>query len=278
MRKGLLTILILFLSVVLIACGSEGDSKWGELQEEGELVVGTSGTLFPTSYYPEGSDELTGYDVEIMREVAKRLDLELSFEEYGVDGLFSSIESGRVDMVINDMEITNSRQENYTFSEPYKYSYSTMIVREDDLSGIESLEDIEGKKHGGGATTVFAQIAEHFGAEIKSYGNVANDIYLRDVANGRTDLVINDYYLQSLALKALPEIEVQLHPDLQFHPTNSGIVMPGDADELKEKVDEVLNEMREDGTLTELSKEFFGGQDASKEPEKEVEEIEGLDL
>ncbi|WP_173917295.1 transporter substrate-binding domain-containing protein [Halobacillus sp. Marseille-Q1614] len=289
MRKGILTILILLFSVVLIACGTEGSeesnessesssSKWDEIKEDGKLVVGTSGTLYPASFYPEGSNELTGYDVEVMKEIANRLDLELSFEEYGVDGLLSAIESGRVDMVINDMEITESRKESFNFSEPYKYSYSTMIVREDDLSGIETLEDIEGKRHGGGATTVFAQIAEHYGAEIVSYGNVANDVYLRDVENGNTDLIINDYYLQTLALKALPDIDVTLHPDLKFHPTESAIVMPNGEEELKTKIDETLQKMRKDGTLTELSKEFFGGKDASVEPEEEVKEIEGLDL
>ncbi|ASF38373.1 amino acid ABC transporter substrate-binding protein [Halobacillus halophilus] len=295
MRKGLLTILMLTLSVLLAACGSSGNEnsessednnssqeasgeKWSEIKEEGKMVVGTAGTLFPASYYPEGSDELTGYDIEIMREVAKRLDLELSFKEYGVDALLSSINSGRVDMVINDFQPTEDRKEKFAFSEPYKYSYSTMVVRESDLSGIETLDDLEGKLHGGGATTVYSDIAKHFGAETKSYGNVANDVYLRDVANGRTDFIINDYYLQTLALKALPEIEVQLHPDLQFHPTTSAIVMPKDAQTLKEKVDATLQEMREDGTLTEISKEFFGGKDASKKPEKDVRELEGIDL
>ncbi|SFK21601.1 cystine transport system substrate-binding protein [Halobacillus dabanensis] len=293
MRKGFILMFMLVLSLFLAACGSsdEGesssnsdggeeasDSKWSEIQEEGEIVVGTSGTLFPASYYPEDSDEMTGYDVEIMREVADRLGLELKFEEYGVDGLLSAINSGRIDAVINDMEVTKDRQEQFSFSDPYKYSYSTMIVRESDLSGIETLEDLEGKTHGGGATTVFSQIAEHFGAETKTYGNVTNDVYLRDVENGNTDFIINDYYLQSLALKALTDIEVKLHPDLKFHPTNSAIVMPKEATKMTEEINAVLQEMRDDGTLTELSKEFFGGKDASKEPEADIREIEGLDL
>ncbi|MBA2176447.1 transporter substrate-binding domain-containing protein [Halobacillus locisalis] len=296
MRKGLLFILMITLSVLLAACGSSEDqtesaddsntnaeeetkdTKWNELQDEGEIVVGTSGTLFPASYYPEGSDELTGYDVELMREVADRIGLDLKFEEYGVDGLLAAINSGRIDAVINDFQVTKEREEQFAFSDPYKYSYSTMIVRESDLSGIESLEDLEGKKHGGGATTVFSQIAEHFGATTKTYGNVTNDVYLRDVENGRTDFIINDYYLQSLALKALPDIEVQLHPDLQFHPTSSSIVMPKDATKLQEEINATLQEMHEDGTLTKISEEFFGGKDASKKPEQEIREIEGLDL
>ncbi|WP_085505490.1 transporter substrate-binding domain-containing protein [Thalassobacillus devorans] len=280
-NKALFFILMILSVFALAACGSSDQTgeKWSEIEEQGEVVVGTSGTLYPASFYPEGSDEeLTGYDVEIMREIGDRLGLEVKFEEYGVDGLLSAIKSGRIDMAINDMEVTEERKKEFAFSDPYKYSYSTMIVREDDLSGIEKLEDLDGKVAGGGATTVFAEISRHFGAEVKTYGNVTNDVYLRDVENGRTDLIINDYYLQSLALKALPDIAVTLHPDLKFHPTNSAIVMPKDAGTLQQKVNETLNEMREDRTLTEISKEFFGGKDASKKPDEDIREIEGLGL
>ncbi|GAA0493100.1 transporter substrate-binding domain-containing protein [Salinibacillus aidingensis] len=291
MKRKILAVTFFIGLLILTACGntegesnggeeekSEPSNKWEEIQEAGEIVVGTSGTLYPASYYPEDSDKITGYDVEIVKEMAKRLDLNVSFEIMGIDSMLSSVDSGRIDLVANDIEITDERQKNFAFSEPYKYSYATMIVREDDLSGIQTLEDLEGKIAGGGATTVFSQIAKHFGAEIKTYTNVTNDVYLRDVENGRTDLVMNDYYLQSLALEALPEIDVTLHPDLRFHPSEQALVMQKDAEVFHEKINQVLTEMREDGTLKELSEQFFGGKDASTPPDKEIKEIEGLDL
>nr|WP_226035369.1 transporter substrate-binding domain-containing protein [Aquibacillus saliphilus] len=278
--KGFTILFVLIL--VLAACGSKEEDvsseQWDEIQEANQIVVGTSGTLYPASFYPEGSEELTGYDIEIIREIGNRLDLDISFEAMGVDTMLSSLTNGRVDLIINDMEVTEERKEQFSFSEPYKYSYTTMIVRAEDHSGIESLEDLEGKEAGGGATTVFSQIAEHYGAEIVTYGNATNDTYLRDVDNGRTDTVINDYYLQSLALEAFTEFDIVLHPDLKFHPTEQAIVMPKGSEMLTEKINETLAEMREDGTLTEISKQFFGGKDASKLPEEEIVEIEGLDL
>jgi L-cystine transport system substrate-binding protein len=277
-KKVLFFISMILFSLIITACGSSEESLWDKVSDNGEIVVGTSGTLFPASYYPEDSDELTGYDVEVMREIGKRLDLDITFKEIGIDGLFTAINSGRVDIAINDLEITDERKESYAFTKPYKYSYTTMIVREDDLSGIHSLEDLEGKKAGGGATTVFSKIAEHFGAEVVTYGNVTNDVYLRDVENGRTDTVINDYYLQSFALTVFPDLKITIHPDLKFHPTEQAIALPKDATTLKEKIDEALQEMREDGTLTEISKQFFGGKDASVLPEEEIIEIDGLDL
>ncbi|MCT2534435.1 transporter substrate-binding domain-containing protein [Aquibacillus koreensis] len=299
-NKGLFFTIFISLMLLLAACGTSdteqntqedtdqnsqqaddnetASTHWNEIEEAGEIVVGTSGTLYPASFYPEESEELTGYDIEIIKEVANRLGLEIKYETMAVDGMLASLNNGRVDLVINDMEITEERKKQFSFSDPYKYSYTTMIVRAEDHSGIETLEDLDGKKAGGGATTVFSQIAEHYGAEVVTYGNATNDTYLRDVDNGRTDTVINDYYLQSLALKAFPEFDIVLHPDLKFHPTEQAIVMPLESNVLNEKINETLAEMREDGTLTELSEQFFGGKDASKQPEEDIVEIEGLDL
>src|SRR5699024_8014353 len=198
---------ILLLAVVLNACGNPEagetkandasdkntvDDRWTEIKESGELVVGTSGTLIAASFYDgeeETDDQLTGYDVEVMREVSDRLDLDIEFEIMGIDSILPAIKSGRIDVAANDIEVTDKRKEEFNFSEPYKYSYTVMAVRSADNSGIESLEDLEGKKYGGGATTIFGQIAEHYGAEIVTYGNAPNEAYLRDVHNGRTDTV-----------------------------------------------------------------------------------------
>src|SRR5699024_8824647 len=232
---------------------------WEKVNEAGKLVVGTSGTLIAASFYDgeeETDDQLTGYDVEVMREVSDRLDLDIEFEIMGIDSILPAIKSGRIDVAANDIEVTDKRKEEFNFSEPYKYSYTVMAVRSADNSGIESLEDLEGKKYGGGATTIFGQIAEHYGAEIVTYGNAPNEAYLRDVHNGRTDTVINDYYLTKFGVGAFPEFDIHIHPDLKFHPTEQAVIMPKDADVLTEKINEALAEMRDDGTLTELAERF----------------------
>jgi L-cystine transport system substrate-binding protein len=255
---------------VLTACGNnteEETSGWEEIQEEGVLTIATSGTLFPTSFHDEETDELTGFEVEIAREAAERLDLEVEFSEMGFDGMLTSINNGQVDLAVNDIDVNPQREEDFLFTEPYKFSYGSMVVREDDLSGIETLGDLEGKRAGGAATTIYMQISEHYGAEGVTYENVTNDTYLRDVENGRTDTVLNDYYLQTMAVEALPEIDVTVHPELFYHPNNQAMIMSQENTELRDNLDEVLNEMHEDGTIRELSEQFFAGQDVSEEPD-----------
>lgn len=255
--------------LLLTACGNntEEASGWEEIEEEGVVTVATSGTLYPTSYHEEDTNELTGFEVEVAREAVDRLDLEIEFSEMGFDGMLTSIHNGQVDFAVNDIDVNADREEDFLFTDPYKFSYGSMVVREDDLSGIETLDDLEGKRAGGAATTIYMQISEHYGAEGVVYENVTNDVYLRDVERGETDMVLNDYYLQSLAVEALPEIDVTIHPDIFYHPNNQAMIMSQDNTELRDRLNEVIEEMLEDGTITELSEEFFGGQDVSEEPD-----------
>lgn len=256
---------------LLSACGNEEDtateeekSAWDEIQEEGSLTVATSGTLFPTSYRSEGSDELTGFEVEVVREIGERLELEIEFTELGFDEMLTSVQTGQVDLASNDIEITEDREENFIFSTPFKYSYGTAIVRSGDLSGIETLEDLEGKKAAGASTSVYMQMAREYGAEEVVYDNATNETYLRDVAIGRTDVILNDYYLQTLALAAFPELEITIHPDLKYSPSEVGVVMNKDNSELADNVNRVIEEMLEDGTIAEISAEFFNGADVTQ--------------
>lgn len=268
-RRSTFLAAALVLTSLLSACGDgdtgETQTAWDEIQEEGVLTVATSGTLYPTSFRAEDTDELTGFEVEVVKEIAARLELEVEFTELGFDEMLTTVRTGQVDLAANDIEITEDRQDSFTFSTPFKYSYGTAIVRADDLSGIGSLEDLEGKKAAGASTSVYMQLAREYGAEEVVYDNATNETYLRDVSIGRTDVILNDYYLQTLALAAFPDLNITIHPDIQYSPSQVGVVMNQDNDELAENVNRVIEEMLEDGTIAEISAEFFNGADVTEE-------------
>ena len=153
-RKPIWVLLVVSaLMLVMSACNQSGssqsgESKWDQIQKKGKIVVATSGTLYPTSYHDtsNGKDQLTGYEVEVVKEAFKRLDVKVEFKEMGYDGMLSAINSGQVDAAANDIDITDDRKDKFAFSTPYKYSYGTAIVRKDDLSGIKTLKDLKGKR------------------------------------------------------------------------------------------------------------------------------------
>lgn len=257
--------------LILAACSgkNEADSKdtgWEQIKDKGKIVVATSGTLYPTSYHDtdSGSDKLTGYEVEVVREAAKRLGLKVEFKEMGIDGMLTAVNSGQVDAAANDIDVTKDREKKFAFSTPYKYSYGTAIVRKDDLSGIKTLKDLKGKKAAGAATTVYMEVARKYGAKEVIYDNATNEQYLKDVANGRTDVILNDYYLQTLALAAFPDLNITIHPDIKYMPNKQALVMKKSNEALQKKMNEALKEMSKDGSLTKLSKQFFNKADVSK--------------
>ncbi|MGQ5208554.1 transporter substrate-binding domain-containing protein [Bacillus subtilis] len=267
--------------LILAACSgkNEADSKdtgWEKIKDKGKIVVATSGTLYPTSYHDtdSGSDKLTGYEVEVVREAAKRLGLKVEFKEMGIDGMLTAVNSGQVDAAANDIDVTKDREKKFAFSTPYKYSYGTAIVRKDDLSGIKTLKDLKGKKAAGAATTVYMEVARKYGAKEVIYDNATNEQYLKDVANGRTDVILNDYYLQTLALAAFPDLNITIHPDIKYMPNKQALVMKKSNEALQKKMNEALKEMSKDGSLTKLSKKFFNKADVSKKIDADVQDVD----
>lgn len=230
--KAVIFSLTMAFFLILAACSGKDeagskDSGWKQIKEKGKIVVATSGTLYPTSYHDtdSGKDQLTGYEVEVVREAAKRLGLKVEFKEMGIDGMLTAVNSGQVDAAANDIDVTKDREKKFAFSSPYKYSYGTAIVRKDDLSGIKTLKDLKGKKAAGAATTVYMDVARKYGAQEVIYDNATNEQYLKDVANGRTDVILNDYYLQTLALAAFPDLNITIHPDIKYMPNKQALVM-----------------------------------------------------
>ncbi|GMG63859.1 transporter substrate-binding domain-containing protein [Tetragenococcus halophilus] len=279
MKKNFI-VLLLLLGGVLTACtnneenSAEEDNSWQNVEEEGQLTVATSGTLYPSSFYND-DNELVGYDVDVAKEVADRLDVDIEFEEYNVDGQISSLQNENTDFAANDFSLNSDREENFLLSSPIKYSFASLIVREDDDSGIHSLEDLEGKKAAGEPNTSYMRAAEQYGAELVTYDNATNEQYLTDVANGRTDTVVNDYYLQKMTTEALPDVPVKILDDVYFNLDHNGFLFEKEHEALHEKVNEVLAEMKDDGTLKEISEEYFDA-DVSEKPD--VENIEQVDV
>ncbi|CQR24199.1 amino acid ABC transporter periplasmic protein [Streptococcus varani] len=278
MLKKVLASALVLSSLVLAACSSTASNssentvtEWNRVKEAGILKVATPATLFPTSYYNEDK-ELVGYEIDMMNEIGKRLDLKIEYQEIGVAEALTSVDSGKVDVSVNNLTPTPERLEKYNMSESYKYSVSGMIVREDGSSNItaEDLSDWKGKKAGGGAGTTFMRIAEKLGAEPVIYDNVTNDVYLRDVSTGRTDFIPNDYYTQVIAVKVItekfPDIKVKMG-NVQYNPTESAIVMSKKDDSLKNELDKVIKEMKEDGSLKAISEKYYAGQDLTKPAE-----------
>ncbi|MFS0861182.1 amino acid ABC transporter substrate-binding protein [Fredinandcohnia sp. 179-A 10B2 NHS] len=265
--KKLWAIMILLL-VVLAACGTndekntggneannneESASLYDEIREKGVLTVGTEGTYAPFTFHNE-EDKLTGYDVEVIREVAKRLDLEVEFQETQWDSMFAGLNSKRFDLIANQVGINEDRLANYDFSEPYTYS-SAVIVVPTDNDVIKSFEDLKGKKSAQSLTSNYGAIAEENGAELVGVEGLAQAIEL--IKQGRAEVTVNDKLAVLDYVKQQGDESIKIAAESDDRSEMAFTLNKGN-EELVEAINEQLAAMREDGTLEKISQEWFG--------------------
>lgn len=263
MKRMIAVVLAVFMlaSVLTMAVSAKGsDDLLKTIQERGTIIVGLEGDWAPWSYVDE-NDELTGYDVEVAKAIADKLGMEIQIVPGEWDGLFAGMDAGRYDMVVNGVEVTEERADKYDFSTPYAYIRTALIVKGDNDS-IKTFEDLKGKKTANSIASTYMNLAESYGATC--YGVSTLDETLTMVLQGRVDATLN-------AIVSFTDYMAQ-HPDsnLKVVATTedaSNVAIPmrkGDETaSLREAVNKAIDELREDGTLSELSTRFFG-EDISK--------------
>lgn len=218
-----------------------------------KMRVGFEGT-YPPFNFLDDKDEFQGFDVDISKEIAKRLDVEVEFIATKWDGLIGGLKADKFDIIIGQMTVTDERKKSVDFTDPYIVTGSVLVTRE-DTDDITELEDLKGKKVGVGGGTTFEEVANSVeGADVKLYKTVAD--YIQDLTNKRLDVIINDQLLISYNIKE-NNLPIKISSEIVSKEENGMAINKGN-DEFVEKVNQALKDMREDGTYKEIYKEWFG--------------------
>ena len=238
-----------------IGTGESADDLLAQIKERGNIVVAMEGTWAPWTYHDDNND-LVGYDVEVAQNIAEKLGVEVEFVEGEWDGLLAGLETGRYDIMVNGVGVTKERAEKYNFSTPYAYNKTAVIVR-GDYDEISSMEDLKGKRTANTITSTYASQAEAYGATVTGVDDLNQTIELllskRIDATLNAEVVFNDYK------KEHPDsnIKIATYSD-QVEEIAIPIRKGDDTVTLLEAVNDALDEMANDGTLTELSEKYFG--------------------
>ena len=242
------------------AAGSAAD-QLAAIQASGKLIVALEGAWQPWSYHDE-SDTLVGYDVEVSRAIAEKLGVEPEYVESDWDSLFAGLDAGRYDMVCNGVEVTEERAKTYAFTTPYGYIHTALAVRKDNTD-ITSFEDLKGKTTANSLASTYMELAESYGATVQGIDTLEETIQL--LTAGRIDATLNADVSFYDYLNVHPDADFKL---VAFTEEASHVAIPlrkGDETAtLLEAINNAIEELRADGTLSELGEKYFG-QDISSE-------------
>ncbi len=218
---------------------AEAPEAEAEASEGGTLVMGTNAEFPPYEFY-EGQ-EVVGIDAEMAAAVAEKLGMELKIEDMAFDSIIPALSSGKVDIGVAGMTVTEDRLKNVSFTDTYATATQAIIVRED--SEITGADDLDGKKIGvQQGTTGDLFVSDITEPERFNKGMEA----VMALSQSKLDAVVID---NEPAKVFVSEVEGLKILDEAFAEEEYAIAVAKDNTELVEKINTALAELKEDGTL-----------------------------
>ncbi len=252
-----LILLVMMAGALLAGCGG-ADSKQPAAQAKSKIVIGLDDS-FPPMGFRDDKNTIVGFDVDMAKEAAKRLGMEVEFKPIDWSGKEMELNGKRVDALWNGMNITEERKKNVLFSDPYMQSRQLIFVMTG--STIKGAADLAGKvvgvqeaSIGDVNVTKDAQLK----ASLKDFKKYPDCISaFMDLKAGRLDAVVTDEILGRYYMSKEPgqyvAIEAPIGPIGEY-----GVGFRKDDQQLRDKVQAILNEMKKDGTSANISTKWFG--------------------
>lgn len=252
-------------ALLLAGCGNAGaaeDDQAVANPDAETIIVGTGNAYQPFVYLDE-NEELQGYDIEVLRAVDEKLD-QYNFEYESMDfkNILTSLSADKVQLAAHNYAYNDERGAKYLYGEEAYNNYAHHIVADESTGQVyQSLDDLKGKKVFASPASEVANILETYNAENDDaieivYSEVTGELLVSGLKNGTADAAILtkfdvDKYNEQFDINLQASDEALKTAGIYY------VFQQGD-EELQSAVDGAIKELREEGTLSELSVEILG--------------------
>jgi cystine transport system substrate-binding protein len=256
LAKLLLINAFAFSAIGFTTVAAHAEDLLDTVKQAGVLKVGLEGT-YPPFDYRNSDGQLEGFDVDVAKAVAAKLGVKAEFIPTEWSGIIAALQSGKFDVIVNQVTITPQRKQVLDFSQPYTYSAAQLIQRSDDKREFKSLDEFKGdKKLGVTLGTNYDQMARAVqGINVQTYPGAPEK--LRDLAAKRIDATIDDRLMLPYIIKTS---QLPLRPGavLKGADQNMGIPFRQNNPKFAKALDDALTQLKQDGTLKKISVHWFG--------------------
>lgn len=259
MKRFLAILLIAAGTFALAACGAgDKESAKEPAVDMPEYKAAMEPTFPPFDMIDEATQELTGFDVDLMNAIAENQGFKLEWVDMGFDGLIPALQAGSVDVVASGMDASGDRRERVDFSDTY-YDTGLIVAVKAGNTAIQSIDDLTPEmKAGGQIGTTGADLA----AELYESGKIREakiydglDVAVMDLQNGAIDALINDLPVtRSYMDKNSGTIDIV--GDVLKAESYAFAVQKGNT-ELLEKINAGLQNLKDDGTFDKIYSKWF---------------------
>ena len=260
MKKALTVLAVLVASACLfLSCGNKtkADNSLEDLKARGVFVIGLD-DAFPPMGYRDSNNEIVGYDIDLAKEVARRLGVEFKAQPINWDSKELELKTGNIDCIWNGFTITEERKSSLNMTKPYLNNAQVVVVRND--SKFNTLADMKGAsiglQQGSSAEEAVNSNKEFKDSLAKILPFEQNLMALQDLNINGVDGVVMDIVVAEYTIK---------NSGFPFHtlkealvPEEYGIGFRKGDDKLTAEVEKTLEEMAADGTVAKISEKWFG--------------------
>jgi polar amino acid transport system substrate-binding protein len=252
------------------------DDLLAQICDKGTLTVSTDPAYPPQSKYLPKEGKYEGFDIDVATEIANRLGVKIAWETPAWEVITAGGWNGRWDMSIGSMTPTNDRQKVLDFTEPYYYTPAVILVNSDNTSIKDLTTDLDGKKIGVCSGCTYEQFLDK-SLDIAGFkfdfvvddavisGYDTDTTALQDLALGdgtRLDAAMTSATVAQRYIDDGNDVKIVGDP-LFYEPLGVAIDKRADPDpaSLAEAANQIVKDMHADGTLSEMSKKWYGGLD-----------------
>lgn len=246
-------------SLALLICLSLTGCK----KQRTKLVIGIDASFPPMSFMQDG--KITGFDVELAAEVAKRLNLEFEAKPIDWKNKDKEIQQGTIDCIWSGFTILEEREKQYAFTKPYLSNEQILVLNDD--TDITSLSQVKNFVIG---CQSYSSAENAINASPSFYSSVKSIIYsddylkaLEDLKDRKVDGIVMDSVVAKYLITVADEPFVIIDEPLAHENYGIGFKKGKEGEELRNQVWQTLQQMQHDGTVTAISIKWFG-QDISK--------------
>ena len=229
-----------------------------EKKEAGTFVLGLDDSFPPMGFRDVENDEIVGFDIDVAKEVTKRLGLTLKLQPIDWSQNINELNATTIDCIWNGFTINEERAGKVLFSDPYLRNRQVIVVMAN--SDITELSDLAGKVVAVQAESSAVKALDknpELKASIKELAEFKDNVTaMMDLEAGISDAVLMDEIVAEYTIKEMNKPFVVLEEALA--PEEYGIGFRKEDEELCKKVNDALHEMAEDGTLAKISEDWFG--------------------
>src|SRR5699024_1022303 len=249
---------------LLAACGSaEATDEEATANPDAETIIVGTGNAYQPFVYLDENEDLQGYDIEVLRAVDEKLDqYDFEYESMDFKNILTSLSADKVQLAAHNYAYNDERGAKYLYGEEAYNNYAHHIAADESTGQVyQSLDDLKGKKVFASPASEVANILETYNAENDDaidivYSEVNGELLVSGLQNGTADAAILtkfdvDKYNEQFDINLQASDEALKTAGIYY------VFQQGD-EELQTAVDGAIKELREEGSLSELSVEILG--------------------